>query len=171
MQTIDKLNISPAFRFPGCRKPFWFSAFTLTASLILAAGCALDERAAGSLSPADSQRSNPERNVGARALSPANSDLESTSSNARDKSGVTLTPEDQGETSGDLEITAAIRRSVVDDESLSLNAHNAKIITRDSVVTLRGPVENSAEKSKLQAIARKVPGVKQVDNQLETKTP
>jgi hyperosmotically inducible protein len=113
-------------------------------------------------------------NVRAEHASPtlaADSQLENTGRNARDSGGGTLTAEDQKETSGDIKITAAIRRSVVRHKSLSLDAHNAKIITRNGVVTLRGPVENSAEKAKLESIARKTRGVKQVDNQLEPKTP
>lgn len=101
----------------------------------------------------------------------ANSELENTERNVRDSGGATLTPEDQKETRGDRKITAAIRQSIVKDKSLSLNAHNVKIITHNGVVTLRGPVENSAEKIKLQSIAEKKRGVKQVDNQLEPKTP
>jgi osmotically-inducible protein OsmY len=104
-------------------------------------------------------------------LAAANSPVENTGRNARDSGNATLTPEDQKETSADLALTAAIRRAVVRNKSLSLDAHNAKIITRNGVVTLRGPVENPAEKTKLQKIAQKTRGVKQVDNQLETKTP
>jgi osmotically-inducible protein OsmY len=100
-----------------------------------------------------------------------NSPLENTERNVRDSSNATLTPEDQKESRGDRKITAAIRSAVVKNKSLSLDAHNAKIITLNGVVTLRGPVENSAEKIKLQAVAEKIKGVKQVDNQLETKTP
>ena len=98
-------------------------------------------------------------------------ELENTEQNVRDSSDTTLTPEDQKENSADRKITASIRRAVVKNKSLSLNAHNIKIITRDGLVTLRGPVEKSAEITKLQAIAKKVKGVKQVDNQLEPKTP
>jgi hypothetical protein len=101
----------------------------------------------------------------------ADSAIENTGHNARDSGNATLTPEDQKENPGDLKITAAIRKAVIKNKSLSLDAHNAKIITRDGVVTLRGPIENPAEKSKLQAIAGKTRGVKQVDNQLEPKTP
>jgi len=101
----------------------------------------------------------------------ANSELENTERNVRDSGGATLTPEDQKETGDDRKITAAIRQSIVKDKSLSLDAHNAKIITRNGIVTLRGPVENSAEKIKLQSIAEKNLEVKQVDNQLEPKTP
>jgi len=102
---------------------------------------------------------------------PVNSELDNTERNVRDSNNTTLTPEDQKENEADREITATIRRAIVDKESLSSDAHNIKIITRDGLVTLRGPVENVAEKTHLQAIAEKVTGVKQVDNQLESKTP
>jgi hyperosmotically inducible protein len=94
-------------------------------------------------------------------------DTENTEKNVRDKSGATLTPEDQKESGVDRRITANVRRAVVRDESLSLNAHNVKIITRNRVVTLRGPVESQAEKTKIGELARKAAGVKRVNNQLE----
>lgn len=119
--------------------------------LALVAGSALAEHAAPPTTPAA-----PEEN---------------TSRNARDKGGATLTPEDQKETRADRNLAASIRRAVVKDSSLSMNAHNAKIIVRSGNVTLRGPVENSSEKTKLQTIAEKTRGVKQVDNQLEPKAP
>jgi osmotically-inducible protein OsmY len=97
--------------------------------------------------------------------------LENTEVNVRDKANTTLTPEDQKETKKDIRITAHIRKVVVKDKSLSMDAHNAKIITRNGVVTLRGPVKNVAESKKLQKIAKKTRGVKQVDNQLENKAP
>jgi len=97
----------------------------------------------------------------------AESALENTESNIRDKNEATLTPEDQQENESDLKITATIRQTVVRNESLSVNAQNAKIITRDGVVTLRGPVESEAESMKLQEIAKQTPGVVRVDNQLE----
>jgi osmotically-inducible protein OsmY len=100
-----------------------------------------------------------------------NSEVDNTEVNVRDSANTTLTPEDQKETSGDRKITASIRQAIIKIKSLSLDAHNAKIITRNGVVTLRGPVENAAEKIKLQAIAAKTRRVKQVDNQLEPKTP
>jgi hyperosmotically inducible periplasmic protein len=101
----------------------------------------------------------------------AGSALENTELNVRDKAGTTLTPEDQKETEGDINITAAIRQAVVKNESLSVNAQNVKIITRNGVVTLRGPVESEAENMKLQDIAKQTPGVMQVNNQLEIKAP
>ena len=52
-----------------------------------------------------------------------------------------------------------------------MDAHNAKIITRNGVVTLRGPVETETELLKLQEITQKTKGVLQIDNQLEIKAP
>jgi len=94
-------------------------------------------------------------------------DTENTGVNVRDRGDATVTPEDQGGEAGDREITAAVRRAIVKDDSLSLNAHNVKIITRDGIVTLRGPVESAAERTTIAQLAEKTAGVKRVDNQLE----
>lgn len=99
------------------------------------------------------------------------SEVDNTERNVRDSTNTTLTPEDQKETDEDRTITATIRQAIINIESLSVDAHNVKIITRNGVVTLRGPVENAAEKNQLQAIAEKTSTVKHVDNQLEPKTP
>ena len=97
----------------------------------------------------------------------ADSALENTELNARDKNDATLTPEDQIETESDIKITVAIRKAAVMDDTLSLNAQNVKIITRSGVVTLRGPVKNEAENKKLNDFAKHTPGVVKIDNQLE----
>lgn len=99
----------------------------------------------------------------------ADSALENTQRNARDKDGTTLTPEDQKETGNDVNITADIRKTAVKDESLSVNAQNVKIITGNGIVTLRGIVENANESKKLENIAQKTRGVLRVDNQIEIK--
>ncbi|MDO9104193.1 MAG: BON domain-containing protein [Methylovulum sp.] len=97
--------------------------------------------------------------------------LENTRINVRDKNDTTLTPEDQQENPSDLNITANIRKALVEDKWLSVNAKNVKIITRNGTVTLRGPVENEAEKMQLQHIVKQMAGVVQLDNQLESKAP
>ena len=101
----------------------------------------------------------------------ADSALENTERNARDKENTTLTPEDQKETESDIKITAAIRQAVIKNKSLSVNAQNVKIITLNGVVTLRGPVESKKESKKIKKIAKHTPGVLKVDNQLEIKAP
>ena len=97
--------------------------------------------------------------------------LENTEINVRDKANTTLTPEDQKETESDIKITADIRQAIIKNKSLSVNAQNVKIITRNGVVTLRGPVESKKESKKIKKIAKHTPGVLKVNNQLEIKAP
>lgn len=73
----------------------------------------------------------------------------------------------QSETEADIRISAAIRKSVTDDKTLSVNAHNVKITTSNGIVTLRGPVKSDMEKSSIEAKAKAVAGVTRVDNLLE----
>jgi osmotically-inducible protein OsmY len=124
---------------------------------------------------ADSALVNTKRNDSHVMMPPtslvASSELENTERNARDKSNTTLTPEDQNESEKDINITSKIRQAVIGDKSLSVNAQNAKIITRNGMVTLRGPVASEAEKLKLQQITLQTRDVVQVDNQLENKAP
>ena len=100
-----------------------------------------------------------------------NSPLDNTTQNVRDKDNTTLTPQNQKQDKTDIKITAHIRKAVHKDKSLSVDAHNAKIITLNRVVTLRGPVKTEAESLKLQDISTKTHGVVQVDNQLDIKAP
>lgn len=94
-------------------------------------------------------------------------DADNSGRNVRDRDDATLTPEDQGGSAADREVTANVRKAIVADDSLSTNAHNVKIITNNGVVTLRGPVKSAAEKEVIAAKAQKTGGVKRVDNQLE----
>jgi hyperosmotically inducible periplasmic protein len=95
---------------------------------------------------------------------------DNTGKNQRDRSGETRTSGDQSNSSEDVKITAAIRSAVVKDDSLSTTAKNVKIITADGTVTLRGPVKNEAEKTKIAELAQSAAGNAKIDNQLEVKT-
>ena len=94
---------------------------------------------------------------------------DNTKKNQRDRSGETKTSGDQSNSSEDVKITAAIRRAVVRDHSLSITAKNVKIITSNGMVTLRGPVKSDAEKAKIVELARSTAGNAKIDNQLEVK--
>jgi hyperosmotically inducible protein len=94
---------------------------------------------------------------------------DNTKKNQRDRSGETKTSGDQSNSSQDVKITAAIRRAVVRDHSLSMTAKNAKIITANGMVTLRGPVKSDAEKAKIVELARSAVGNAKINNQLEVK--
>jgi len=95
---------------------------------------------------------------------------DNTRKNERDRSGETTTSGDQSNSQEDVKITAAIRRAVVRDNSLSTTAKNVKIITANGMVTLRGPVKNDAEKAKIAELAQSAAGKAKIDNQLEVKT-
>jgi len=133
-------------------KRLLLAAFTLTGSLIMMSGTVQAEQDTAIYLAADSA-------------------LENTEINVRDKGNTTLTPEDQKETESDIKITADIRQAIIKNKSLSVNAQNVKIITRNGVVTLRGPVESKKESKKIKKIAKHTPGVLKVDNQLEIKKP
>lgn len=96
---------------------------------------------------------------------------DNTGRNDRDAGGDTKTPMDQSNDQRDIDITAEIRRAITDDDSMSTNARNVKIITNKGSVTLRGVVESQAEKDAIEAKAKAVAGVQSVDNQLEINTP
>lgn len=92
---------------------------------------------------------------------------DNTGVNTRDRDDRGLTPLDQSNDPADIDITKKIRQAVVDDDSLSSNAKNVKIITRGGKVTLRGPVKTDAEKSAIAAKAQAVAGAESVVNELE----
>ena len=87
--------------------------------------------------------------------------------NVRDRQDNARTPGEQSNAKSDVAITQAVRKAVVADKALSTNAHTVKIVTTNGVVTLRGPVKSPEEKDTIGAKAKKVAGVKSVDNQLE----
>ncbi len=110
-------------------------------------------------------------NAGASSAKPADTTkVDNTKKNERDSADAAKTPGDQAENSADITITADIRKAVVGADGMSMNAKNVKIITKDGVVTLRGPVASAAEKDSIGQLATKTSGVKRVDNQLEVKT-
>ena len=127
----------------------------ITLSLLLAVGFAISGIAKEK--PAANQRSTD------------NTSADNTARNERDRSGDTKTSGDQSNSPEDIKVTAAIRRAIVGDGSLSMTAKNVKIITVDGVVTLRGPVNNAKEKASIGKLAQSAAGKAKVDNQLEVK--
>ena len=92
--------------------------FLLAGSLIMMTGTVLAEQNAVIYLAADSD-----------------SVLEHSAINVPDKDNTALTTEVPKETEGDIKITAAIRQTMVKNETLSVNAQNIKITTRSGVVT------------------------------------
>ena len=93
-----------------------------------------------------------------------------TAVNARDKSGTTTTPTDQSNEKADIDHLAEIRKAVNADDSLSVSGKNVKIVTRAGQVTLRGVVPTSAERQRIESIARGSSATRSIDNQIEVET-
>jgi len=94
---------------------------------------------------------------------------DNTARNIRDRNNSTLTPLDQGTSKADVATTAQIRKEIIADKNMSLNARNVKIITLDGQVTLRGPVNTAEEKRLIGEIADRIAHSENVANQLEVK--
>jgi len=113
----------------------------------------------------------PNTNPDTRGLSEPNTppatDADNTARNAENSAAGDTATAGQSESKADIETTAAIRKAIVDDKSLSVNAHNVKVMTANGVVTLRGPVKSEDEKRSVEAKAKQVAGVTQVNNLLE----
>jgi len=101
--------------------------------------------------------------TGAPVQKPAND----TALDIRDQHGAMPTPPDQANDKDDIETAAAIRRAVVADSSLSMDAKNVKIVVKDGLVTLRGPVKTEAERDQIEKKAMTIAGVTNVENHLD----
>lgn len=89
--------------------------------------------------------------------------------NVRDRNQNAMTADQQANAKPDVELARKIRRSVIDDHSLSMMAHNVKIVAANGNVTLRGPVKTEDEKNEIASKAQAIAGADKVDNQLEVK--
>jgi hyperosmotically inducible protein len=76
------------------------------------------------------------------------------------------TADQQKSNKGDRQLTQQIRKSVVGDKSLSVAAHNVKIISRDGMVTLRGTVKSDDEKKAIEDKATEIAGQGKVTSEL-----
>jgi hyperosmotically inducible periplasmic protein len=90
--------------------------------------------------------------------------------NVRDRAPGAVTADQQSNVKSDVTITREIRQAVVKDDSLSMLAHNVKIISENGKVTLRGPVNTKKERIAIAREARAIAGRGNVDNQIEVKS-
>ena len=89
--------------------------------------------------------------------------------NVRDRAPAAMTAGQQSNAKSDVELTRKIRRAVTRDDSLSMMAHNVKIVSANGSVTLRGPVKTEEEKSAILSKAQAIAGAANVSDQLEVK--
>jgi len=79
------------------------------------------------------------------------------------------TADQQSQDKADLALAQKVRQAIVKDKTLSTNAHNCKVVTRDGAVTLRGPVNSEKEKTAIEKIAVGIAGQGKVTNELTVK--
>jgi hyperosmotically inducible protein len=91
---------------------------------------------------------------------------DNTKVNKADRAKGAVTADQQKETPADRELTKKIRQAVVGDKSLSMYAHNVKIVTINGEVTLKGPVRSEQEKTTIAAKATEIAGTGKVTNDI-----
>jgi osmotically-inducible protein OsmY len=100
--------------------------------------------------------------LGAASWGAQNSDSctkpDNTKVNKQDRDTNQPTADQQKNNGSDLDLTKNIRRSIMEDKSLSTDAHNVKVISQDGTVTLKGPVKSEAEKSAIVSKAVSIAG-------------
>jgi hyperosmotically inducible periplasmic protein len=94
---------------------------------------------------------------------------DNTKVNQRDRSKTEPTA-DQGKNNlSDRDLMQKIRRSLMDDKSLSTSAHNVKIVAQNGQVTLKGPVASEDEKRAVEQKATSVAGSGNVTDEMTVK--
>ena len=92
---------------------------------------------------------------------------DNTKVNQQDRqSSAPATADQQKNDSSDLQLTRQIRRSLMQDKSLSTYAHNVKIIAQNGKVTLKGPVRSDEERNAILAKATQVAGEANVNDEM-----
>ena len=105
--------------------------------------------------------------------SPSSRPSEQSSKNAQasypSKAPAAPSADQQAQSTKDRELARKIRRAVVTDKSLSIRAHNIKIIAKNGTVTLRGAVRSDQEKNAVTAKAIELAGANNVKDEISVK--
>ncbi len=158
----------------------------VTACVMFVAGCnqsSSDKGTSGQNGPADTGQGTgapstrnstlaPDTNSASTSPSPDSNAVkppDNTGRNVRDRSDAAVTPGDQGESKADINLVSRVRQAITKNDQLSTTAKNIKVIESNGKVTLRGPVNSTAEKEQIVKTVQGVEGVTSVDDQLEVK--
>jgi hyperosmotically inducible periplasmic protein len=79
------------------------------------------------------------------------------------------TADQQKNDPADRELAQKIRQSINSDKSISTDGHNVKVIVRDGMVTLKGPVKSEEEKRNIDGKAADLAGADKVSDKLTVK--
>lgn len=78
-----------------------------------------------------------------------------------------VTAEKQHNSNMEVSVLANVRRMIMAEKGLSMDAKNVKILyAKDGMVTLRGPVDSDMEKTTVEKLAQECPGVIGIKNEL-----
>jgi hyperosmotically inducible protein len=78
-----------------------------------------------------------------------------------------VTAEKQGNSKEEVAVLAGIRKSIVSERGLSIDAKNVKILcSQEGLIILRGPVDSEEERAKVGELAKACNGVKSIKNEL-----
>ena len=91
---------------------------------------------------------------------------DNTKVNQRDNGQSQPTADQQKNNVSDRTLTQQIRKSLMEDKSLSTYAHNVKIITQNGMITLKGPVRSDDEKQTVETKAAEIAGKDKVTSEL-----
>jgi len=94
---------------------------------------------------------------------------DNTKVNERDRNKAASTADRAKDNPNDRDIMQKIRKSIVDDKSLSTYAHNVKIVSEHGKVTLKGPVRSEEEKKSVEQKATEVAGAGNVTDEMTVK--
>ena len=94
---------------------------------------------------------------------------DNTKQNKKDRNKNEPTADQAKNNASDRDTMQKIRKSLMDDKSLSTYAHNVKVIAQGGKVTLKGPVRSEEEKRIVEQKATEVAGSGNVVNELTIK--
>jgi osmotically-inducible protein OsmY len=94
---------------------------------------------------------------------------DNTKTNKGDQSKGVVTADQAKNNASDRDTMQKIRKSLMDDKSLSTYAHNVKVIAQNGKVTLKGPVRSNEEKRTVAQKAAEIAGSGNVVDELTIK--
>jgi len=135
--------------------------------LVLAVAIAIGLAACGDTAAPTTSTASPTASSGSAADGggTAGPNADNSATNRKDGTDA-LTPLNQGSSEEDVKETTAVRKAVIADASLSINAHNIKIITQNGRLTLRGTVDTAAERERVNQLVKDAIGAKPYEDQL-----
>jgi hyperosmotically inducible protein len=103
----------------------------------------------------------------ARAMTAVSAQQQPDNTGANKQNGTTA--DQQKNNPEDRELAQKIRRAITSDKTISTDGHNVKVIVRDGMVTLKGPVRSEEEKKNIESKAADLAGADKVTNKLTVK--